>query len=142
MEAKSECLMVCDVTAPTVAKIAAALAAMGPGSPKLQDDAASSDMVAVCKATVAPLDLVHRLLGSPFLTPINAWNLVVSRAAYLGLERRVTPLLHWLWYQMSAHTGAVDAFSSVNLADATLNQGKTRGKISPPLHHWTRCTPQ
>ena len=51
----------------------------------------------------------------------------------MGLERRVTPLLHWLRAQTSAQTGTVGALSSSNLADATLqDQKELRYKIIPP----------
>ena len=65
-----------------------------------------------------PLALVHLLLGSPFLTPIDAWNLITARSASLGLECRVTPLLHWLWAHKSAQTGTVGALYNVDLAGA------------------------
>ena len=49
------------------------------------------------------------------------------------LELRVTPLLHWIWDQTSAQTGTVGAFSSVNLANATLQVwNELRDKIILP----------
>ena len=124
VEVKPDCLTVRDVPAPTVAELNTALATTGPGVTRLPEDTAALDTVAVCKTAIALLSLVHLLLGSPFLTPINAWNLVAARATCLGLEHRVTPLLHWLRAQTSANAEAVDALSRVALADPTLQARK------------------
>ena len=72
---------------------------MGPGTARLPDAIMTSDMFAVPGVAIAPLLLVHPLLRPPFLTPANAWNLIAARAASLGLERRVTPLLQLLMAQ-------------------------------------------
>ena len=82
LEFKSECITVRDVMDPTVAELDADLAATDPRVPRLQEDVAASDTVAVCKTTIAPLALGHPLLGSPSLTPINAWNIITARAAF------------------------------------------------------------
>ena len=48
------------------------------------------------------------------------------------LEDIVTPLVHWLWYQMSTQTGRVVALSSADLANATLHARKDlRDRIIP-----------
>ena len=123
----------CNVTSPTIAELNTAIAATGPGVPRLQEVTTSSDTVALCKTTIAPLALVHAMLGSPFLNPINAWNIIYARAAYLGLECRVIPLLHWIQAQMSAHAKTIYALSSANLADASLQSRKDlRDRITPP----------
>ena len=94
VEFKLEWLTVRDITDPTIAELNSAPAAIVPGVPRLQKATTSSTTVAVCKIMIAPLALVHLLLGLPFLTPINTWNLISARAESLGMERRVTPLLH------------------------------------------------
>ena len=78
----------------------AALAAIGTVTPQLKEDATASDTLAVCKTTISLLSLVYLLFGSPFLTPINAWNMITARAASMGLERRMLPLLQWLRAQI------------------------------------------
>ena len=133
VEFNPDWLMVRDVLAPTIAELNAALATMGPGVIPLLEDTAASDTVAVWKTAIAPLALVHPLLGSTFSTPINAWNLVAARAMSLGLEPRVMPLLHWLRAQTSVNAKSVDALWSVNLAVVTLQARKElRDKIAPP----------
>ena len=97
MEANPDCLTVRYVTDTTIAELDAALAATVPGVPRLKEATAVSGMVAVFKTTIAPLALVKPLLGSPLLTPINDWNIIYASEASLGLERRVTPFLHWIW---------------------------------------------
>ena len=73
------------------------------------------------------------VVGSPFLTPINTWDMITTREASLRLEHRVIPLLQWLRAQTSAHTGTVSALSKVDLADATLQARKElRYRIIPP----------
>ena len=137
MEVQADWLMMQDVPSPIVVELDAALAAMGPGTPRLREDAATSDTVAVCKYTIAPLALFHPLLGSPFLTPINKWNMIITRAESLGLYQRVIPLLQWLRAQMSAHTGTA-ALYSVDLADATIQARKELRDIiipPPPRHN-------
>ena len=86
------------------------------------------------KTTINPMALVHPLSRSPFLIPIITWNLIAARSESLGLDRRVTSLLHWLRAQTSAHAEAVDALSSVDLADGTLySSQELRDRIIPPL---------
>ena len=109
-----------DVATPTIAELDSDLATTGLGTPILPVGTAASDAVAVANITITPLALVHLLSRSPFFTPINAWNLIAASAVSLGLDGRVMPLLHWLQDQTSAHAEAVDAFSSIDLANATL----------------------
>ena len=80
VEVKPNWLTVRNVPAPTIAELNAALVTMGPGVISLLEDTAASDTVEVWKTAIAPLALVHLLLGSTFSTPINAWNLVAARA--------------------------------------------------------------
>ena len=82
-----------------------AVATTGPGTARLP--AATSDTVAVAKAMIALIYLVHPLLNSTFMTPVNAWNMVAARTAYLVLET-------------TSQAEAVDVFFSVNLADSML----------------------
>ena len=134
MEVKPEWITVQDVTVPTIADMDAAIAATRPDAPRLLETTAASNIVVVPNTTIASLAKVQPLMRSPFLTPINAWNLIAARAISLGLERGVTPLLHWLWSQRSQHAKAVDALFSVDLSDATLqSRQELRDRIIPPL---------
>ena len=119
VEVKVEWLTAQDVATPTIAELDAALATTGPDTPRLPEATAASDMVAVAKIIIAPLALVHLFLSSSFLISINAWNLIAVRAASLGLEIRVTPLLHLIRSQTSAHAKAVDALPSTALTSPT-----------------------
>ena len=94
VKVKAECLTAQYFTTPTVAYLDEALAKTGPGTARLLYEIATSDTVAVAKVTIAPLLLVHPLLKSNLLTPVNAWNLVATREESLGMENRVEPLLH------------------------------------------------
>ena len=64
--------------------------------------------------------MVHVLLQSSFLSLVNFWNLMASRASTTELERRVAPFLKWLKAQITLQEAAFDALISVNLSDATL----------------------
>ena len=94
VEVHPDWLMVRDALDPTFMELDANLAATVTGTPRLREDAADFGTVAVCNTTIYPLALVDLLLGTPFPDPIKAWNLITTRAVYLGLEKRVTPLLH------------------------------------------------
>ena len=89
--------------------------------PRLLEATAASDTVGVPKTMITLLALVHLLLSSPLLTPINAWNLIAARETSSGLERRMAPILHCLRAHTSAHTEAVNVLSSVDLANVTLS---------------------
>ena len=133
MEVKEDWLSIQDVATPTTAELDVALADTGPGTARIPEATASPETVASVNITIDPLTLVHPLLRSPFLTPVKAWNLIPVRAASLVLERRVTSLLHCIRDQTSSHAKAVDALSSVDLTNLTLQvRQELKDKIIPP----------
>ena len=92
MKVKAEWLTVRDVATLTVAELDEALLTTEPGTVTLPEATTASNTVAVAKVNITPLSIVHPLMRSKFLTPVNAWNVVAVRTASLVLERRVTPL--------------------------------------------------
>ena len=67
------------------------------------------------------------------MTPVNVWNLISSRSLSLGLEHRVTPLLHWIRAQTTSQAKAIEALVSVDLSDSTLQARQDlNDKITPP----------
>ena len=96
VEVKADWMTFQDVVTPTTADLNEVLTTTGPVNARLPDATATSNTVAVARATIALLTLVHPLLRSQFLTPVNACHLISAWANSLILESRVTPLLHWL----------------------------------------------
>ena len=105
-------------------------------------------MSAVARVAIAPLSLVHLFQRPPFMTPVNAWNLVSARAESLGLERIVTPLSQWIWAQTTTQAEAIEALLSVDLGDLTIQarQDLKDKLITPsppsPIHAPVQFLPQ
>ena len=126
-------MMVCDVTTSTVLELNKALSTTGPGTARHPDATVTYGMVAVVKVTISPLLMVHPLLRSPFLTPVNALNLVAARAAYLGLEYIVTPLLRWIRDHTSSQAKEIGALGSVDLSKLMIRvRQDLKYRLTPP----------
>ena len=89
VEVKPEWLTVQEVTAPTIADLDTALVETGPRTPILPETTAASDTVVVPKTMIAPLELVHIVLGS-------GWNVLapvtIKCLALLARQRLKPPL--------------------------------------------------
>ena len=94
VEVNADWLTVQYAETPTITELDEALTTKGPGPARLPEATAKSGTVAVANVTIAPLLLVNPLLRSPFLTPVNTYNLVAERTASLVLDRKVNPLLY------------------------------------------------
>ena len=117
---KAEWLKVSDIAAPTTAEINTALSNTGLGTEIIPDETATFYTFMVAKVTIYPISLVQPLTRSPFLTQVNAWNLVSVRDALSGLENRVAPLLHCLRSQKTSQDEVVEVLVSVDLTIWTL----------------------
>ena len=96
----------------------------------------------VAKVTISPISLVQPLTRSPFLTQVNAWNLVSVRDALSGLENRVAPLLHCLRSQKTSQDEVVEVLVSVDLTISTLQEKQDlKDKLTPPPHPQPQSTP-
>ena len=71
MEVEEDWFSVQDVATPTITELDNSLSETEPGTPILPEATAASDTVTVAKITITSLTLVHPLLRSPFLTPVN-----------------------------------------------------------------------
>ena len=93
VEVKGEWLTVRDFALPSAAELNQALVNTGPGAARLPDTTATPNTLVVTTVAIAPLSLVHPLLWSPFLTPVNVWNLTLKRTESMVLKVRTAPLL-------------------------------------------------
>ena len=80
-----------------------------------------------------PLSLVHPLMVSPFLAPATAWNMMHEKANTMGMTQRVAPFLNWLRAATIEPLQGTDSLTSVDLADANLEQWQgIRKSLAPP----------
>ena len=144
VKVKAEWLTVRDVATLNVAELDEALLKTEPGTATLPEATVASNTVAVAKVNITPLSLVHLLMRSKFLTPVNAWNVVAVRMASLVLERIVTPLLYWLRAQTTSQAEAVDALVSVELSNSMpqVRQDLKDRLTPPPPQSHTKYTPR
>ena len=69
---------------------------------------------------VITLQAFQEILNAPFLYPMSAWHLKLRRAFMLHLYQQVQPFLKWLWGRTKAPANNINALTSFDLTDATL----------------------
>ena len=80
VEIKAEWLMFRDVATPSIAELDQALENRVLRSERLPDATAMFNTFAIARVTIAPLLLLHLLLRSTLLAPVNTWNIFIARA--------------------------------------------------------------
>ena len=68
------------------------------------------------------LQTCQELLSAPFLSTMSTWHLQLARASTLHLDQLVQLLLKWLRGRTKAPVNRINALTSVNLVDTTLQE--------------------
>ena len=111
------------------------LVRLTPVHPHLPPDTPITDRVSITQAYLAPLDLFHPLMVSPFLAPSNAWHMMHVKAEAMGITQQMIPFMQWLRATTVAPQQVIDAITTVYLVDAILEQRQDIWSIPAPALH-------